>query len=69
MFERKVLRAIDGAMQDVGVWRNFELYALYKRTKFDGKLETASLRWVDLCNVARTHKIPIRTTQFKIKEE
>jgi hypothetical protein len=30
MFERKVLRMIDGTIQDVGVWINFEIYALYK---------------------------------------
>jgi hypothetical protein len=38
VFERKLLGMINATIQDVGVWRNFELYALYNEPKLTAKI-------------------------------
>jgi len=67
------MRVIDGTIQDVGVWRNFELCAIYNEPKLTANVREQVYAGSVVCNVRKSStypkKIPICKTQFKIKEE
>ncbi len=49
MFERKILRAIFGLVQERGCWRtryNFELYRLYRQPQAIQLIRSNRLRWL-----------------------